>query len=141
MLTGVEVEHEGGEGSLEAGALGEVDREAGTGDLGGSVEVEDAEGFTDLPVRLGGEGEGGRAAPGVDDYVVVLGVAGGDGVGGEVGKGLEEVAQTVVRCGGNVLEGFCFGFELAGLLGQGGGVSSGFAEGLDFGGEAVTLSA
>ncbi len=32
----------------------EVDDEAGAGDLGGAVEVEDAEGLAELPVGLGG---------------------------------------------------------------------------------------
>jgi hypothetical protein len=41
----VEVEHEVGEGAFEAGSLPEVDDEAGTGDLCGAIEVEDAKGF------------------------------------------------------------------------------------------------
>ena len=45
VLAGVEVEHEVGEGALESCSLAEVDDEAGAGDFGGAVEVEDAEGF------------------------------------------------------------------------------------------------
>ena len=45
MLSCVEVEHEVGKGAFEAGALSELDDEAGAGDFGGTVEVEDAEGF------------------------------------------------------------------------------------------------
>ncbi len=45
VLGCVEVEHEVGEGALEAGSLTVVDDEAGAGDFGGAVEVEDAEGF------------------------------------------------------------------------------------------------
>ena len=44
VLAGVEVEHEVGEGALEACSLAVVDDEAGAGDFGGAVEVEDAEG-------------------------------------------------------------------------------------------------
>ena len=69
VLASVEVEHEGGEGSLEAGALAEVDGEAGAGDFGGAFEVEDAEGLADLPVRAWGEGEGRWGAP---DFLTTL---------------------------------------------------------------------
>jgi hypothetical protein len=41
----VEIEHEVGEGTFEARSLAEVDDEAGAGDLGGAVEVKDAESF------------------------------------------------------------------------------------------------
>ena len=58
VLAGVEVEHEVGEGALEAGSLAVVDDEAGAGDLGGALEVEDAEALAELPVGEGGEVEG-----------------------------------------------------------------------------------
>ncbi len=45
VLGGVEVEHEVDERAFEARALPIVDGEARAGDLGGAVEVEDAEGF------------------------------------------------------------------------------------------------
>ena len=100
VLAGVEVEHEVGEGALEAGAGAELQDEAGAGDLGGALEVEDAERFADLPVRLGREVEGGDRAPGLLDDVVVLGDAGGYGVVGKVGEGLEELAELEVGVGG-----------------------------------------
>jgi hypothetical protein len=43
VLAGVQVEHEVGEGAFEARSLAEVDDEARAGDLGGALEVEDAE--------------------------------------------------------------------------------------------------
>ena len=63
VLAGVEVEHEVGEGALEACSRAEVDDEAGAGDFGGAVEVEDVEGLAELPVGLGGEVEGRAWCP------------------------------------------------------------------------------
>jgi len=51
----VEVEHEVGEGAFKTSSLTEVNNEAGAGDFGGAVEVENAESFAKLPVRFGGE--------------------------------------------------------------------------------------
>jgi hypothetical protein len=109
VLAGVEVEHEVGEGALEAGALAVVDDEAGAGDFGGALEVEDAEALADLPVGECGEGEGGRRAPDFFDGVVVLGGADGDGGLGQVGDGLEDGAELVVG-------GRRGGFENLGLV-------------------------
>ncbi len=135
----MEVEHEVGEGALEAGTLAEVDDEAGAGDLGGAVEVEDAEGLAELPVGLGGEVEGGDFAPGFFEAVAVLVLADRDVVLGEVGQGLEDGAEAVVGLGGGGLEGVDLGLELAGLLGLGGGVGAGAAELGDLLGELVAL--
>ena len=109
MLARVEVEHEVGEGALEPGTLAEVDDEAGAGDLGGAVEVEDAEGFAELPVGLGGEVEGGGSAPDLLFDVVGFGAADGDVVLWKVGQGLEDIAEAVVCGGGSGFEGFDLG--------------------------------
>ncbi len=118
------------EGALEQGTLAEVDGEAGAGDFGGAVEVEDAECLADLPVGAGGEGEGGGCAPGADDDVVVLGGTYGDGGLRHVGQRLHELAEAVLRSIGVALESFGVGFEKAHLLGEGGGVGAGFAKDL-----------
>jgi hypothetical protein len=93
----VQVEHEVGDGALEAGSLAIVDDEAGAGDFGGAFEVEDAEALADLPVRESGEGwRGGgvvlgllAAVPDFFDAIVVLGFADGDGILGKVGEAFD----------------------------------------------------
>ena len=107
----MQVEHEVGEGALEARSLPEVDDEAGAGDLGGAVEVEDAEGLAQFPVGLGGEVEGGLLAPGFFDAVVVLILPTGTSSCGQVGQGLHHLAQALVGGGGGGFEGFDFGLE------------------------------
>ncbi len=139
VLAGVEVEHEVGEGSLEAGSGAELEDEAGAGDLGGALEVEDAEGFADLPVGTGGEVEGGDGAPGLLDDVVVLGGAGGDAVVGKVGEGLEELAKAEVGFGGAGFELVCLFFERGGLCGDEGDVGALALEAAELGGEGVAL--
>ena len=139
VLAGVEVEHEVGEGSLEAGAGAELQDEAGAGDLGGALEVEDAEGFADLPVGLGGEVEGGDGAPGLLDDVVELGGAGGDGVMGKVGEGLEELAKFEVGFGGAGFELLGLFFERGGLGGDEGDVGSFAPEAAELRREGVAL--
>ena len=96
MLAGVEVEHEVGDGALEAGALAVVDDEAGAGDLGGALEVEDAEALADFAVGEGGKVEGGGRAPGFFDAIGMLVRADGDYVLGKVVDGLEDGAELVV---------------------------------------------
>ena len=139
MLAGVEVEHEVGEGALEACSLAEVDDEARAGDFGGAVEVEDAEGFTEFPVRLGGEGEGWDGAPGFFDAVVVLGFAERDGGAGEIGERLQDLLEALVGGCGCLLERVGAVFEGAGLGHDGFGILPGALEGGDFCGEAVAL--
>ena len=56
-LARVQSEHEVDQRALEPRAGSELDRESGAGDLRGAREVEDAEAFADLPVRLRLEGE------------------------------------------------------------------------------------
>ena len=111
VFAGVEVEHEVGEGAFEARSLAEVDDEARAGDLRGAVEVEDAEGFAQLPVGLGGKVELGLLAPGLFDAIGVFVFAYGDAVAGEVGQGLHDVAQTVVGGGCGCFERLYLGLE------------------------------
>ena len=139
MLAGVEVEHEVGEGALEAGSGAELQDEAGAGDLGGALEVEDAEGFADLPVGLGREVEGGDFAPGLLADVVVLGGAGGDVVVGKVGEGLEELAETEVGIGGAGFELLGLFFERGGLRGDESDVGAFALEASKLRGEGVAL--
>src|SRR3954463_6918467 len=99
MLARVEVEHEVGEGALKACTGTEVEDEAGAGDLGGAIKVQDVQGFTELPVGPGGEVEGGLNAPGFFFAVGVLVATHGDRVLGQIGDGLEDVAETIVSAG------------------------------------------
>ena len=120
VLGGVQVEHEADEGALEAGACAHVDGEARAGELGGALEVENAEGFAELPVGLGGEVEGGIFAPGFDGDVVGFGCAGGDFVAGEVGNAGERQAHLLVESGGGLVELVEAIFEGAGFFHQSG---------------------
>ena len=120
MFAGVQVEHELREGAFEAGAGADVDDEAGAGDLGGALEVEDAERLAELPVGLGREGEGAGLAPGFDQQIVLLRGARRDVVGGEVGEGFEDGAEFGVEFGGGGFEGLGAGLQRGGLLADGG---------------------
>ena len=140
VLAGVEVEHEVGKCAFEAGAGAKVDDEAGAGDFGGALEVENAEGLAEFPVGLGGKGEGAGFAPGFNELILVLGGAWGDVVGGEVGEGFEEGAEFGIGFGGSSFEGVCAGLEGGGLLADGGRVGSGFFELAELLGEGVALS-
>jgi hypothetical protein len=51
----VQVEHEADERALQPRACAHVDGEARAAELGGAFEIEDAEGFAEFPVGLGGE--------------------------------------------------------------------------------------
>jgi hypothetical protein len=112
----MEIEHEVGEGALEACTGADLEDKARSGDLGGTLEVEYAELFANLPVRLGGEVKGGNFSPCLLADVVVLGGAGWDGVVREVGQGLEQFAELEVRACST-------GFEDLGIFFEGGGLS------------------
>jgi hypothetical protein len=139
VLAGVEVEHEVGQGALEACAGAELQDEAGARDLGGALEIEDAELFADLPVRLGREVEGGDFAPGLLADVVVLGGAGGDGVVGKVGEGLEEFAETEVGIGRTGFELVSFFLEEGGLCSNESNVAAFALDAAELGGEGIAL--
>ncbi len=72
VLRGVEVQHVVDEPSLKAGPLPTEKGEAGTGDLRSTRQIEDAEGFAQLPVGLRLEGERGLFAPLPHQNVVFL---------------------------------------------------------------------
>ena len=63
VLTGVKLEHELSEGSLEPRSKPGEHREPGAGHLGGSLEVQDSECLAQLPMRFGLEVEARRLAP------------------------------------------------------------------------------
>ena len=85
------------ERAFEFGAQSPVDGEAGAGDFGGAVEVENAEFRAELPVRLGREIERRGRADAADFDVIFGGFAGGDGFVGDVGDAGEEVAEFFVQ--------------------------------------------
>src|SRR5258707_8094017 len=62
VAAGMDVQHEVDERPLEQGAGAEVDGEAGAGELGAALEVEDAELGPQVPVGLGREIEVPRDA-------------------------------------------------------------------------------
>ena len=66
VLARVRVEHEARQRAFELCAQAQIDGEAPPGDLGGSLQVQDAEFRSQVPVRLGLEIELARRAPAVD---------------------------------------------------------------------------
>ena len=110
------VEHEADEGSFEAGTCAHVDGEARTAELGGALEVEDAELFAEFPVRFGSEIEVRLFAPGLDGDVVFFGLAGGDFVARQVGDAGEGEAHLLVECGRGLVEFVELVFQGAGLV-------------------------
>ena len=146
VVAGVEIEHPGDEGALEAGTVAAEEVEAGAGDLDSALEVDDAEVLGDLPVRLGGEVEGALGAVLGDDDVAGL-VGGYRHVGQwHVGDVEHEVVEAGVDGlhlfveGGDAIPEFAHGKDellaLGGVLRLanvfGSGVELGF-EGLDLG--------
>ena len=99
VLLGVHVEHEADQRALQPRPRAHVDGKARAGELGRAFEIENAEGFADLPVRLGREIEFLRLAPGFDGFVVGFGDADGHFVAGEVGNAGERQAQLLVEGG------------------------------------------
>ncbi len=70
MLVGVQVQHEVDQRALELRAGPHQDRESRAGDLGGALEINDAELGTEIPVRFRLEVEAAGIAPGAHDLVV-----------------------------------------------------------------------
>src|ERR1039458_9476419 len=78
VLAGRDVEHPGDQGTLQPGALAAQDGEAGPADLGGALEVEDAEPVPQLEVGARLEVEVRGVAPGANrDVAAVVGADGG----------------------------------------------------------------
>ena len=104
VLRGVQVEHEADEGALEAGTCAHVDGKTRAGELGGAFEIEDAEGFAELPVGLGGESRRSGLSP----QVLTVTLSASDWPAGtssrvRLGMPASRLAQLLVeRCGGLV---------------------------------------
>ena len=70
MLARVHVEHEVGQRPLQPGAHAQVHGEPRARDLGGALEIQNAQRRAQIPVRLGFEIELARLAPAADFQVV-----------------------------------------------------------------------
>ena len=100
VLAGVQVQHEVGQGALKPGTRAVVKGEAGTGDFGRAIEVEDVQGFAELPMGFGREVEGWLLAVTLDKTVAVL-VGALRHVGlRQVWKGFENAAEFGIATGG-----------------------------------------
>jgi hypothetical protein len=95
-----------------------VHHEHRAGQLGAALEVEDAEGLADVPVRdaLVLAVAVGVVALDADDHVVGLALPVGGVVGGEVGEVEEHVAQPLRGGDGQLVELLLLAAELAALL-------------------------
>ena len=97
VLARVDVEHEVDEGALEARADAPVDGEAGAGDFGGTLEIQDAEFGAKIPVGFGLEIELARLAAAADLHVVIGTAADGHGFMRQVRDAGEEIAELIVE--------------------------------------------
>ena len=96
MLPGVQVQHKVDEGALQPRPGPLQEGEAGPGDLGGPLKIQDAQVLPDIPVGLGGKVKAGGLPPGVHHRVVVAGRAQGHGLVGQVGQMEEELPHPGV---------------------------------------------
>jgi len=71
VLKDVQIQHEVEDGPLQHGAQPLVYGKSGAGDLGPPLEIQDAQGFADIPVRLGRKGKDRPFPPGPDHRVVL----------------------------------------------------------------------
>ena len=68
----MQIEHEGDQGTLQLRARAVQHVEARSGDLGAALEVDDAEGRAEVPVRHGREVELPRFADGLEQHIVIV---------------------------------------------------------------------
>ena len=94
MLAGVQVEHEVGQGPLQARAQVPIHRKARAGNFRGSLQVEHAKVFPNFPVRLGSKVELQGRTPAADFHVLVRGLADRDARVRNVGDADENLPQA-----------------------------------------------
>ncbi len=99
MLASVEVEHEVHQRSLQPRPQVPIDCEARSRNLRRALQIEHAELFAKLPVRLGREVEFRRGAPAAYLGVVCLALAHRNAVIGQVGNVGQKIAQLGIACG------------------------------------------
>ena len=136
----MQVEHEADEGTLKARARAHIHGEASAGEFGGAFEVEDAELFANLPVRLGREGEGGNFAPGFYRDVVGIRAASGDLIAGQVGDAGERETKLLVKLGSGLVELVQLFLEEAGLFHQRRCILPGFLQSADLLAQLIATS-
>ena len=116
------VEHEADERAFEAGARAHVDGEARAAELGGTLQIQDAELFAKFPVRLGREIEVRLFAPGLNGDIVLFGLAGGNFVARQVGDAGKGEAHLLIERGSGFVEFVEVVFQGARLIHHRGGV-------------------
>jgi hypothetical protein len=112
MLPRVQVEHEVGQRPLQPGAGVPVHRKARSRELGGALQVEDAQLLSHFPVRLGNESKMRRLPPAAYFPVGLLIMPCGHGCVRQVGDRVEDGAH------GRILR-FGLGLQVGNLLPQG----------------------
>ena len=112
VLARVDVEHEVDQRAFQLRAQAPVEGEARAGDLGGALEIEDAEFGAEIPVRLGLEIELRGLAPAAHFDVVGFGAAHRHGFVRDVGNAGEQFLELLVH-------GFHLLVERGDLLGDG----------------------
>jgi len=109
VLAGVQRQHEVDQRAFQLGAGAEQHGEAGAGDLGGALEVDDAELRAQIPVRLRLEVERPRLAPRPHDDVV-------GGAPPDRHRRVGQIGQPGHQAGALLLDAVELDFELLDLL-------------------------
>ena len=143
VFAGVEVQHKVDQGPLQQGACPFKQGEAGPGDLGGPLKVQDAQGLADVPVGFGFKVKLRGLAPGMVHRVIVRGRAQGDGRVGQVGDIQEEVPDPGFLLLHPGLQGFAFSINAGDPRLEGFGLRffSGLHQGSHLLGQGVALMA
>src|SRR5262249_25960975 len=104
MLVGVGIQHEVQEGSLETCPVTRKQREPGAGDLCGSPQVQNAEGWTKIPMRFGFKVEMRYFPDAANLNVLIFGETDRDVWVGQIRDTCDKPIQCFLRRGQQLLE-------------------------------------
>jgi hypothetical protein len=99
VFAGVQVEHEIRQDSLQPGSQAPVHREAGAGKFGGALEIEHAQFFSQVPMRLGREIKFRRRAPAAHFNVIFRSFANRNAFVRQIGNAGENALQAGLKIG------------------------------------------
>ena len=128
VFAGVRVEHEIDQRALQLRAHAPVERETGAGNLGGALEIEDAQFGAEVPVRFGLEIELRRIAHAAHFQIVVGILAHRHGIVRHVGNSGQQFLEFGIRGLRLFLERGDFDLHRAHLFLQGGSIAAGLLQ-------------
>src|ERR1700720_4578435 len=115
MLAGVQIKHEVRQSSFELCAHVPVNRKARPGELDGSLQIENAEFRSQLPVRLWNEVKLWRRAPTPDFHILFLAMAHWNAFMRHVRDSRKNLLQPRIEAGGRSLQDLNLRAQLFGL--------------------------